>query len=129
MNDIDVMKKYWFFKPDPDLQNNLMAFGFECDDGWLPLIDELCSKISTLIKEKYPKVKRHFEVVQVKEKFAGLRFYYYGGNEEIDNLVSEYEELSLKTCEVCGKPDAKVREKHMWLKTLCDEDWEKWSNL
>ena len=43
-------------------------------------------------------------VQQVKEKFGGLRFYYYGGDEYIDGMVRTAETLSELTCEVCGAP-------------------------
>ena len=49
MEQKDIISKYWFFKPDPNLQNNLIAFGFECGSGWYSLIDELCLKIQNII--------------------------------------------------------------------------------
>tara|TARA_R110000850_G_scaffold205106_5_gene331294 strand:- start:578 stop:1213 length:636 start_codon:yes stop_codon:yes gene_type:complete len=61
---------------------------------------------------------------QVKEKFAGLRFYMTTQSDEITVLIEEAEALSLKTCEECGEPGEKTNTG--WLRTLCkncDENW------
>jgi hypothetical protein len=55
---------------------------------------------------------------QVKEKYGTLRFYYYGGDEVIDGMVSMAESLSAVTCEKCGAP-GKERGGG-WILTLCD---------
>ncbi len=49
--------------PDPTMKNNLMAFGWECLEGWYPLIQEL---IDILVKIDKP----DFELLQVKEKYG-----------------------------------------------------------
>jgi hypothetical protein len=129
----EIMDKYWFFKPDYSLQNNLMAFGFENDEGWYPLIDELCSKLEKLIDEKYPDLKEGeypFQVEQVKEKYGGLRFYVSGAYEEIFDLIDEYEKKSYEICETCGEA-GELKEVHGWYKTVCNkhyQEWLDWSN-
>jgi len=97
-------------EPDPRLQNNLLAFGWECDKGWYPLIQELIDKLNEFPEDIY--------VTQIKEKFGGLRFYIGGGTDKVYDLIHEYEEKSYKICEVCGKP-GKTRERHGWYKTVC----------
>lgn len=102
--------------PDPTLQNNLMAFGFECDKGWHPLILELIEKLQNL-KEDYD-----FELEQVKEKFGTLRFYVSSETDEVSNIIERYEIFSSHLCEHCGEFwTAKNRISHGWWKTLCDE--------
>jgi hypothetical protein len=93
----------------------------ECDEGWHDLIYELCSCISNLPYED------DFRVVQIKEKFGELRFYYDGrGSKEIDDLISEYEKKSTTVCEVCGE-QGRVRDIYSngkprsWIRTLCAE--------
>lgn len=113
------MKKYSFIRPDYKLQRNLMAFGYECDNGWLPIIEELFDKITAL------KPSRNFEVVQVKEKYAGLRVYVFNSTEAIDKLIDEYEDKSYHICEICGEA-GEVRENHKWYKTLCDRHNKEW---
>jgi hypothetical protein len=94
-------------KVDPML--SLMCFGFECDDGWYKLIKKLCKDI-TATGDKCT-------VVQVKEKFGGLRFYIEAGSSKVYELISKAESDSFKICEVCGKP-GKV-EGTGWFKTVC----------
>lgn len=112
--------KYWFYDPDPTLQNNLMAFGWECGPGWFPLLTELSDKLDTIFREKYPELMNDFRVLQVKEKFGTLRFYVSSAPQEVYDLIYEYENKSDSICESCGKP-GKLTEKHMWLQTLCEE--------
>jgi len=57
---------------------------------------------------------------QVKEKISALRIYYSGGDEYTEALIEFAEQLSMKTCEVCGRMDETVgRNKHGWIKTTC----------
>lgn len=100
--------------PDPTLQSNLMAFGYECDKGWYPLIEELIQKLNRLPEEIY--------VTQVKEKFGGLRFYVASCGEEAYTLIHRYEGYSYHICEICGEFwTAKLRIKNGWYKTTCDK--------
>lgn len=57
-------------------------------------------------------------VMQVKEKFGGLRFYIGCGSSEIFDRIDQAEDESLKTCEACGRP-GELRSNGGWLKTLC----------
>ena len=55
---------------------------------------------------------------QVKEKFGTLRFYYSGGDEYINGLVSMAESMSGVTCEQCGSPGTTGGQG--WITTLCE---------
>lgn len=59
---------------------NLMCFGFECGDGWYKLLDELFHDLNEIEN------KHHLGLilVQVKEKYGGLRCYY----EYDDHLIT-----------------------------------------
>lgn len=59
-----------------------------------------------------------FVAAQVKEKFGTLRFYYDGGDDYINGVVSFAENSSAHTCEECGLP-GKLRHGG-WVRTLCD---------
>jgi hypothetical protein len=102
---------------DADIKISLMRFGFP-EDGWFDLIKDLCEKITA--------TGIGITVVQVKEKFGTLRFYFdmnEGTTKEqyqiVNDLVSEAEVKSEVTCEDCGKP-GKLR-MGGWIKCLCDE--------
>lgn len=111
-------------------------FGVECNAGWKalyqPLID-LCALYDV-------------QVMQVKEKFGGLRFYVMGARQdELAMLISAAEAASFHTCEDCGvfgvcgwEPDANQVYKRIyrvttgtsetsgWVRSLCPECREKW---
>lgn len=57
-------------------------------------------------------------ITQVKEKFGSLRFYYQGGDEQIDGMVRMAESMSEVTCDECGSP-GRIRPGG-WLRCLCD---------
>lgn len=121
------MKEYSFIKPDPTFKSNLMAFGYECGDGWLPLIEELFDKIQNLLDTKYPEEKENFQVLQVKEKYATLRVYTTGVPNEIYNLIDEYELKSMHICEHCGKK-GEIKLSHGWWKTLCKRCFKRYDS-
>ncbi len=95
------------------LNESLMAFGCEVGDGWYPLIDETCLKITEVDPEA--------ELLQVKEKYGSLRMY-LSGNEDAHDITYEAEAKSSRICEVCGA-DGKVRGGG-WLRVLCDGCWK-----
>ena len=84
----------------------------EIGDGWLDLIDKLCYDLVNL------PVPEDFRVIQVKEKFGGLRFYCNFYPEGVNKLVSEAENKSYKICERCGSAN-EVKQEGSWIKTLC----------
>lgn len=59
--------------------------------------------------------------VQVKEKYAGLRFYVQGATEKQYQLIEFAETLSYRICECCGSmKDTRVYRLGWW-RTLCPE--------
>lgn len=84
-------------------------------DGWIDLIDVLCEQLQKQTDERgAPQVR----ATQIKEKFGTLRFYSSGCSREQEALIDMAEELSERTCEVCGAR-GKLRQ-FGWLQTLCD---------
>ena len=57
-------------------------------------------------------------VVQVKEKFGGLRIYAYG--EGVDEICDRAEKAVKNVCEFCGR-DGKIHTIRGWYKTLCED--------
>ena len=86
------------------MRSTCMCWGFEIGTGWQQLVWDLSAKLETEIL-KLPKGERwNYRASQVKSKFAGLRFYMTGSTDEIDKLISDAEDESVRTCEMCGKP-------------------------
>lgn len=104
-----------------DMTDTAMCWGFEHDDGWYNIIDQLCANIQSHIDWQHKQGNPIPQVVaeQVKEKFGTLRFYIQGGDEYIDGLITMAESMSGIICEHCGSPGK--RRDGGWIKTLCDQ--------
>jgi hypothetical protein len=95
--------------------------------GWLNLVNQLIDDIL--------RIDPNIKIVQIKEKFGSLRFYYdYGDSTEktyklIDDLVSKAEKDSKTICEACGSAKDIDPEgwnvNGYWVKTLCSSCIEK----
>lgn len=101
-----------------DKSKTAMCYGFECGDGWFDLLYKLSQNL-----EQFPEV----QVNQVKEKFGSLRFYVqYDLYDEasnsmvIEEMISEAEGESMRTCDTCGKP-AVSSSRGGWIRTVCEE--------
>jgi len=106
-------------------------------DGWMNLVDELCSKLTPLLVESYAKYPLNEDeymigitIDQIKEKFGGLRFYCSFLTEDSDLwdkatvIIDEYERKSYDICQITGKHGT-LRSKQMPIVTLCDEEFIK----
>jgi hypothetical protein len=100
------------------IQQSAMPWGFECDDGWYWLIDQLCGCIQSYIDENEKDYQ--LEATQVKEKFGTLRFYTNGEMENIGGMIWLAEYMSGCICEKCGSTD-KVTQTKGWIVTLCQK--------
>lgn len=82
--------------------------------GW----DEL---VTTLIREVV-ELSPGIRILQIKDKFAGLRFYYSGNvsdiSDEAKKLIDEAETKSYTICQDCGLPGKQVSTD--WIRTLCE---------
>ena len=83
-------------------------------DGWFELLKNLIIEIKRLDK----KYKHKTLVVQLKEKFGGLRFYIEGAPKKIHKAIEKAEKESLNTCESCGTKE-NVGYTTGWITTLC----------
>lgn len=89
--------------------------GARCGPGWHPLIEALIKDLIALGWDR--------ECHQIKEKFAGLRFYVGNGSKEMYELIHAAENESLHICEECGKSGKRV-DIGGWIKTRCAEHAE-----
>jgi hypothetical protein len=95
----------------PDRPQIKDSCSFDCNEGWYPLIQRL---IEDLIELGWDK-----QIIQVKEKFGGLRFYINTGSDEVHKRIIEAEHESYTICEDCGEP-GELRKDLGWYFTLCD---------
>lgn len=98
------------------------CWGFEFDDGWTGLAENLLAELSEYGRNN----KTEIQIIQCKEKLGFLRIYIGLNNSNgLKNevckgayqITDKYEELSKKTCEITGKP-GQLCERNGWLKTL-----------
>lgn len=71
----------------------------------------------TTFDKMYPPA---IKIDQIKEKFATLRVYVSGGDEQVRGMISFAEYICEKTCEVSGKQGT-IHSRNGWLKTLSSE--------
>jgi len=102
-----------WFDTKGDIRKTLMSSGFCHGDGWFDILWRLLEDLEPLVGG------RQFQVLQVKEKFGGLRVYVSSTTDEIQTRIESAEQESLGTCEICGRPGR--RHEAGWIKTLCDE--------
>ena len=111
-----------FRQKDLSPQETAMCWGIACGDGWYTLIDELCGDIQNRLENKNRnKPEEEHEIcqaVQVKEKFGGLCFYIYGGDDFIDGCISMAESMSYHICSECGDKTNSVSNRG-WIHSLC----------
>ena len=104
---------------DKPMLETCMCWGFDCGDGWFPILDQLMGNIQHHIdwRNKKGEVVPQVTLDQVKEKFGTLRFYYSGGDDEISGMVRMAESMSGVMCEECSAP----AETHGpgWIRTIC----------
>lgn len=109
-------------EPDlPWVQGGARIGGLECDEGWWPIIAKLHEDLVVIDPD--------YQVVQVKEKFGGLRYYTFSTAPlDIDSpfqaRISEAEQEAARTCEVCGEPGQTRNVTKYYIRTVCDQHAE-----
>lgn len=90
---------------------------------------EVCNYVGpgwhSILKWLVERLSPEVEIMQVKEKFGGLRFYIFNGTKVDDDMVAFVERMSYRVCEQCGTT-IDVSTEGSWIKTLCANCREKW---
>ena len=81
----------------------------KCGEGWIPLVEKI-----------YENIPENVEVTSVYQKWGALMFDANPWNEELEKIHDEIEEISLKTCEICGS-SATEHEINGWVHTRCEK--------
>jgi hypothetical protein len=95
------------------INNRLLPYA-----GWDNILEALDKKLAILDPD--------YKILQIKEKFGELRFYYESNapekavREAMDRYISEAIKESKVTCEFCGKPGT-LTDMNGWYKTICEE--------
>ena len=100
------------------------CFGIECGEGWKELYQPIINFIDNYNKE-HEGTDSFLEILQIKEKFGGLRFYWGGENvdketrDKITEMINDAENESYKICEECGTRENVGITVDGWYTTLC----------
>ncbi|MEW8187133.1 MAG: hypothetical protein AB2794_19275 [Candidatus Thiodiazotropha endolucinida] len=88
----------------------------KCGEGWLPLVVKI-----------YDNIPEDVEVTSVYQKWGALMFDAKPWSETLEKIHDEIEEISLKTCEICGSSAAE-HEINGWIHTRCETHAESQKN-
>lgn len=91
--------------------------GMAIGPGWFKIIESLLSNIRN--HTDWKKDCTPVTIIQIKEKFGGLRVYYSGGDDTVRGLVTMAESWAHGTCQECG--ECGTLRPGVWLRTLCDK--------
>jgi hypothetical protein len=81
-------------------------------EGWEGLVERTLEQLSPL----------KVQVLQIKEKFGGLRIYVGGEDSEVAwTIIREAELEADRTCEKCGTQEGVTIGGRGWIRTLCGE--------
>lgn len=101
---------------------------FECEKGWHSIISSavLCidRHVSSVNLSEYSSMAE-FQVLQIKEKFGGLRIYCSHYDDYIHGILALAETMAYRTCEITGDPGSLHKKEHT-MKTLSPAMAEKY---
>ena len=91
-----------------------------CEEGWRDLLERCCAGIEAALAEGGA-----FRVLQIKEKFGALRFYWSGdlpaaAKAKVEEAIALAAARSACTCEICGA-EARLHNRGGWFATACAE--------
>lgn len=113
------VKDYPFLKArniftDEIVEHNYLS---EVPNGWLNIFIDFLPKLKKcLIKNNF---LEQYRIIQIKEKYGMLRLYDNADIKELNDLVSELQQLSEKTCIICG--DKAEWRSFGWISPYCNE--------
>lgn len=90
------------------------------ESGWRKAFGiQMCKEIKKELKKH--KFLYKYRIVQIKEKWGYLHWYDGGTpkDSKIYDIIRKYEQISAKTCGVCGKPATKISKG--WIYPYCDD--------
>lgn len=90
------------------------------DAGWRKAFGiQMCKEIKKELKKH--KFLYKYRIFQIKEKWGYLHWYDSGipKDSKIYDIIHKYEQISAKTCGVCGKPATKITKG--WIYPYCDD--------
>ena len=113
-----LIEEYPFLKIDDNCDTIDYTWLDDMPIGWrIAFGEQMCKEI----KEELIKNNEldSYKIIQIKEKFGGLRWYDNSGLPGMQFIIAKYEALSEKTCINCGKPANWISKG--WISPYCDD--------
>lgn len=89
--------------------------------GWRKTLGiPLCEELREEILRIGPSLLNKYSVSQVKEKYGTLRWYAASYSEQMEDILTKYEDISQYTCVVCGKINVPIFDDG-WISPFCRE--------
>lgn len=115
--------------------DQIFIFTLSCGLGWKKIVFGLVNELDAIWDGfEGRKGKDNWGILQVKEKFGGLRFYVgyvdddsedaKARREQSSDAIRAAEEVAWKTCERCGKPGHTTGKGY--IATVCSECEKRW---
>jgi hypothetical protein len=113
-----IDRNNWREEIESRLIPEMREWGLTIWDGWRDLVCDLVDRIEAEGAKCI--------LFQVKEKYAGLRFYLADTPESpVADWIEEAQKRSYSICERCGAPGSEVNSGG-WIKTLCWACFKVW---
>lgn len=115
----DAFPRLYQSRPEFQRQGATLPYIFECEDGWFELLWDLSARLETMIAAVPADEQRAYGPAAVKEKWGLLRMDLSASTPEMDAAISQAEEQSSQTCEMCGEPGTLIADRGFWWMTRC----------
>ena len=102
--------------------NDFHSTWLDCmPDGWKKTLGiPLCEELREELLRVDPSLLNTYRVSQVKEKYGTLRWYDDDYSDQIQDILTKYEDISRFTCVVCGKINVPIFDDG-WISPFCVE--------
>jgi hypothetical protein len=125
----ELIKKYPFLRIRNAMTGKLTPKSYNrtymdwMPDGWrIAFGDTFIEELNQALGDE----AKDFRILDIKEKFGGLRFYTNGCNRQAYDVIHKYEHISFLICINCGKPATKIS--MGWICPYCDTCAEELKN-
>ena len=99
-----------------EIKTCYQLFGVECGEGWYSLIKPIIDYIEEYNKDKSDDDK--IVIMQIKEKFGGLRIYTNFHTGKLYDMINHAEDESYHVCEMCGSRED-MGQTRGWITSIC----------
>jgi hypothetical protein len=94
----------------------IARYGIEIFPGWFSIVERMVDQINTFANQR--NYIGSLKITQIKSKFCTLRCATNIQDDDLGQIIGQYEKQASETCEQCGMP-GKIRMNRQWKMVLC----------